>query len=245
MGLVPVCRPFDGQLLFQFLYDPTPTTTGGSTMTIDARTQRLVDKFQEGASFLGGGGFSIRHGIARVLRHLVATEGDPESCYAVPARTLGDLADSLEEPTVAESPAIARSRGISETRLAQELAGWLLEQYPDHPITPPPELVNQWCYEDGDEIQSSSRWYQIVATKAARWGADQELEACVEWLEKNCDSWWEIPASLRAFRRPKAKPPTLKEQALEALDQADRRLSESEWQQRSDTIRRALEALND
>lgn len=69
-------------------------------MTIDARTQRLVDKFQEGASFLGGGGFSIRHGIARVLRHLVATEGDPESWYAVPARTLEDLADSLEEPTL-------------------------------------------------------------------------------------------------------------------------------------------------
>jgi hypothetical protein len=35
----------------------------------------------------------------------------------------------------------------------------------------------------------------------------------------------------------------LKEQALTALSEADQGLNESEWQQRSDTIRRAIEAL--
>ena len=68
--------------------------------TSQARAQRLVDEFEEGASFLGGGGFSIRHGIAKVLRHLSDTESDPESFNAVPARTLEDLADTLEAPTL-------------------------------------------------------------------------------------------------------------------------------------------------
>ena len=110
----------------------------------------------------------------------------------------------------------------------------------DHSITPPPELVQQWCHENGDEIKTSPRWYQIVATKAAQWGADQELEACCEWLDQNTGRW-DLLAELRTARRP--KPPSLKELAMTALSEADQGLNESEWQQRSDTIRRALEAL--
>lgn len=41
------------------------------------------------------------------------------------------------------------------------------------------------------------------------------------------------------------EPLSLKELALEALNQADKGLNESEWQQRSDTIRQALEQLDD
>jgi len=108
-----------------------------------------------------------------------------------------------------------------------------------HPITPPPELVQQWCHEDGDEIKTSPRWYQIVATKAARWGADQELEACCKWLPK-LPPW--SADDLRKHRRPE---PTLKEQALAALSEADQGLNKSEWQQCSNTIRRALEQLDD
>jgi hypothetical protein len=78
-------------------------------------------------------------------------------------------------------------------------------------------------------------------TEIAQWGADQELEACVEWIYQHFQCGLEWSKDLRAARRP--KPPTLKEQALEALNQADEGLNESEWQQRSDTIRRALEAL--
>ena len=49
-----------------------------------------------------------------------------------------------------------------------------------HPITPPPELVQEWTSlaneEEGHEVWSS------IATQAAQWGADQELEACCEWV---------------------------------------------------------------
>ena len=107
------------------------------------------------------------------------------------------------------------------------------------PITPPPELVQQWCHEDGDEIKTSPRWYQIVATKAARWGADQELEACVELTRDN--DGYDAALGLRATRRP--KPPTLKEQALHELAHAYNRdkIDDTTY----DTIRRALEALDD
>jgi hypothetical protein len=108
-----------------------------------------------------------------------------------------------------------------------------------HPITPPPELVWEWTSlaneEDGDEV-----WISIT-TQAARWGADQELDACCEVLHLR-DSGYLLPSQLRAARRP--KPPSLKEQALTALSHL---LSGSA--QTLDTteaefyIRRALEAL--
>ena len=112
----------------------------------------------------------------------------------------------------------------------------------NHPITPPPELVEQWCYEDGDEIRTSPRWYQRVCAKAARWGADQELEACCEVLAREliCDGK-HVATDLRAVRRP--KPPSLKEEALEALKHA-----EEGWRPvpaDCEIIRRALESLPD
>jgi hypothetical protein len=107
-----------------------------------------------------------------------------------------------------------------------------------HPITPPPELVQQWCHEEGDEIKTSPRCYQIVATKAARWGADQELEACCKCLTLlGCSG---TAAEVRAARRP--KPPSLKEQGLDALREAES-TGCLYVNGRSDLIRRALEAL--
>ena len=77
-----------------------------------------------------------------------------------------------------------------------------------HPITPPPELIAKWA--------SSMCGY----AEAARWGADHELEACCEWLEDtDCDDPQEVAEHLRTSRRP--KPPSLKEQALQALANAD------------------------
>jgi hypothetical protein len=82
---------------------------------------------------------------------------------------------------------------------------------------------------------------QDIATQAAQWGADQELEACCEWVDWK---WSGIKSrELRASRR--LKPPSLKEQALQALAEADVGLTELEWPQCSDTIRRALEQLPD
>ena len=81
-----------------------------------------------------------------------------------------------------------------------------------------------------------------VFSEVAQWGADQELEACCEWVKKVAIV--QIADNLRAARRP--KPPTLKEQALKAL----KVLPTPEGQVTLDitdlnTIRRALEQLND
>ena len=111
----------------------------------------------------------------------------------------------------------------------------------NHPITPLPELVQQWCHENGDEIKTSPRWYQIVATKAAQWGADQELEACLLWVGDGRRENLSQVIALRTARRP--QPPSLKEQALLAIDTAvaDGRLSPDV----SNVVRRALEQLDD
>ena len=103
-----------------------------------------------------------------------------------------------------------------------------------HPITPPLELLDKW-----DNLPLSTQEIFVIV---AQWGADQELEACCELLEQEeWDSTW-IPV-LRAARRP--KPPSLKEQALEALEVEDDAmpLRSLERSERFDTIRRALEAL--
>jgi hypothetical protein len=113
----------------------------------------------------------------------------------------------------------------------------------EHPITPPPELVQQWIEEtrSHDCIGSyPNDLEQRVATRAAQWGADRELDACCEWVKKVAIV--QIAENLRAARRP--KPPSLKEQALEALErQCLRSISPLVSTSDLDTIRRALEAL--
>jgi hypothetical protein len=110
-----------------------------------------------------------------------------------------------------------------------------------HPITPPPELVQQWiaegCHQDYCTVT------EYVAHRAAQWGADQELEACCEefsrfWDEVELVTLDDVLKRLRTSRRP--KPPSLKEQALDELDALD-----SMGACNSDTIRRALEQLDD
>ena len=109
----------------------------------------------------------------------------------------------------------------------------------EHPITPPDELVQKLRNEAPQGIRDAGVTRDLCLIAAAyRAGADQELDACCEWLPKYCP--WDAD-QLRAARR--TKPSSLKEQALEALNQADEGLNESAWQQRSDTIRQALEAL--
>jgi hypothetical protein len=112
-----------------------------------------------------------------------------------------------------------------------------------HPITPPPELVTQWFLSA--RAMPVDQWVTDVATQAARWGADQELEACCECINDLAHGADAILVDLRAARRP--KPPSLKEQALKALKNIDD-ACESEGFSRSDDtdiIRRALEALPD
>ena len=51
-----------------------------------------------------------------------------------------------------------------------------------HPITPPPELVEQWSDIKPMENAVVQNWVKI-ATQAAQWGADQELEAMLAELK--------------------------------------------------------------
>jgi len=84
-----------------------------------------------------------------------------------------------------------------------------------HPITPPPELEKQWfaAWERGDNEELS--FADFVIPRAAAWGADQELEACCEWVGAVDGKYG---PRLRLARRPKSL--SLKEQALEALASA-------------------------
>ena len=68
-------------------------------------------------------------------------------------------------------------------------------------LTPPPELVRQWDEEGANMLFPAYQTH--LCTRAARWGADQELEACCEWTQ----SYAECGDSLRAARRPSPKPP--------------------------------------
>jgi len=109
-----------------------------------------------------------------------------------------------------------------------------------HPITPPPELVGEWSTEAGKLNLRTPSNLVHVANRAAQWGADQELEACCEWVAE------ESPVAseeLRAARRP--KPPSLKRVALLQLDTLNADLGLEGKGIDLSQIRRALEALPD
>jgi hypothetical protein len=76
----------------------------------------------------------------------------------------------------------------------------------EHPITPPPGLIKNWCASRIHEKQDVPL-HVHVANQAAQWGADQELEACCEWLNGGSKIDYDTAASLRAARRPSPKPP--------------------------------------
>ena len=122
------------------------------------------------------------------------------------------------------------------------------------PITPPPELVQQWKRTAPHPINEREHYHYITLC-AAQWGADMELEACCEWFSADVVSEViDVVSALRATRRP--KPPSLKEQALNAMSHADKdaltnpltgevvALRTILSKEQSDTIRLALEALD-
>jgi hypothetical protein len=107
-----------------------------------------------------------------------------------------------------------------------------------HPITPPPELVEQWSDIKPMEAAVVQNWVKIAAL-AARWGADQELEACCKWLDER--AVLNGATALRTARRP--KPPSVKEQALADLLEIYTSEPFPVGDSRFNRIRRALEAL--
>ena len=114
----------------------------------------------------------------------------------------------------------------------------------NHPITPPPELVQQWANSSPIQHSDESWAYELfIAHQAARWGADQQLLACGKYLEQ-CAAWEEEDVTeMYNYLRP--KPPSLKEQALAALDDAVMRGDCITISDALPTIRRALEQLDD
>jgi hypothetical protein len=110
----------------------------------------------------------------------------------------------------------------------------------EHPITPPPELVQQWSSNFYGTTVAPGEAAIDIATQAARWGADQELEACCMWITREKSVL--IAEELGIARRP--KPPSLKEQALTALHAVATGANDiREQHQDLETIRRALETL--
>jgi hypothetical protein len=110
-----------------------------------------------------------------------------------------------------------------------------------HPITPPPELVQQWreqaprCRDGGIARKD---W---LMTRAAQWGADQELEACCDWLSDFAHDHPDWPVDLLIARRP--QPETLKSIALKMLYTIE--MMDVVIPEITDTLRRALEQLPD
>ena len=134
-----------------------------------------------------------------------------------------------------------------------------------HPITPPPELVEQWEAETAHTTKDET-WH--VAVQAARWGADQQLKLDAEQiaqaytagadqeLEACCDhsrdyQWGFVDrpdgtqmhraVDLELARRP--KPPSLNKVALQMLGTIER--DAHYLPEITDTIRRALEGATD
>ena len=96
----------------------------------------------------------------------------------------------------------------------------------NHPITPPPELV--------DKLASGPGFWTERLVRAFQAGADFELQACVEWLINEGHEYEHV--ALQNDRRP--KPPSLKEQALAVLDDV-RAIDATHY----NILRNALEAL--
>jgi hypothetical protein len=111
----------------------------------------------------------------------------------------------------------------------------------NHPITPPLSLINQWWDEAKQNAKYDEPIGPLVATQAAQWGADQELESCCEWFQEfyKTESWVNHDLKhFRAARRP--NPPTLKKQALDSLQKIE---DNNATYLDSSIVRRALEAL--
>jgi hypothetical protein len=117
----------------------------------------------------------------------------------------------------------------------------------DQHITPPPELRNLWAQQAQRlDPHDPIAWLDYVATRAAQWGADQELEACCEWVSGYCPRWPDGSKpedGLRAARRPSPKTRSLKEQAIQTLELLTPFIYSAHKREEADTIRRALEAL--
>ena len=117
----------------------------------------------------------------------------------------------------------------------------------DQPITPPPELLARWKEDWHHAKVKHVQLEDHMATQAARWGADQQLEQDAKWLDTNALYTHNLTVSpsgdaLRQAMRP--KPLSLKEQSLVLIDKIQ--ASKEAWDISDlNVVRRALEQLDD
>jgi hypothetical protein len=105
-------------------------------------------------------------------------------------------------------------------------------------ITPPPELVQQWEEQFLERPTINGCYVQsYIAAKAAQYG----LKISLDWLLLN--GYGAAASRLSVALRP--KPPSLKEQALEQLACIQTDLNKFGMGISTNTIRRALEDLDD
>jgi hypothetical protein len=114
----------------------------------------------------------------------------------------------------------------------------------EHPITPPPELIQKWS-----EQFEAGRLLYAMFEDIYKAGADDELEACrmeiidgagLFYIDETSDRVC-LAEDIWTARRPKA--PSLKQKALDELHISFDRGYLKEGA--ADTIRRALEQLDD
>jgi hypothetical protein len=116
-----------------------------------------------------------------------------------------------------------------------------------HPITPPPELVQQWCTDAETNYEPGVAYslVTVLAARSAQWGAEERTHAICAWLDHPSQEAAHLIGPLLAHFCPKDQ--SLKEQAKEALGRfsanshttADAMVADFEM------LRRALEALPD
>jgi len=99
-------------------------------------------------------------------------------------------------------------------------------------------MINSSPIPSPELIKKLKDLCNLVAIKVAyRAGADQELEACCMWITREKSVL--MAEELGIARRP--KPPSLKEQALRALNRHETFMLDRD----RDILTRALEQLND
>jgi len=107
----------------------------------------------------------------------------------------------------------------------------------DSLFKPTPELMQEWLTK-WKAKRATVPYDEFFATEAARWGADQELEACVKWISEQDWTW--TSSQLRSARRPK---PSLKERAITIVENLI--ICEHLSKQDETTLLDALESLSD
>jgi len=119
-----------------------------------------------------------------------------------------------------------------------------------HPITPPPELVASLRNSAPPRTREAGLTRELwLINQAYQDGADQELEACRMEIVDGVGRIYLDETKHRVLLAEdiwiarRSKPPSLKEQALEVLGNVQKGWGLAEVD--LDTIRRALEQLND